>query len=134
MEAYVQYSINGAYGTIGNLMKPPYTTITAYDLNKPAITWQVGFGDDPSLAADGVTGTGVTQMRNGVVVTADGSKVLVYGHGGDDRFLDAYSPHTGARLWSRHHVTLGCLCLSRCCSCCYSSRITSMHGLELTFE
>ena len=95
VEAYVQYSINGAYGTIGNLMKPPYTTITAYDLNKPAISWQAGFGDDPSLAADGVTGTGVTQMRNGVVVTAGG---LLFGIGGDGR-VRAYDSETGQVRW-----------------------------------
>jgi quinoprotein glucose dehydrogenase len=95
VEPYVQYSINGAYGTIGNMMKPPYTTITAYDLNQPAIKWQVGFGDDPSLVADGVTGTGVTQMRNGVVVTA-GS--LLFGIGGDGR-VRAYDSETGQVRW-----------------------------------
>src|SRR5690606_22765244 len=31
-----RYVIN-AYGTIGTLMKPPYTTVTKYDLNIPAI-------------------------------------------------------------------------------------------------
>jgi len=36
--------------------------ITAYDLNKPAIKWQVGIGDDPKLAASGIMGTGITQM------------------------------------------------------------------------
>jgi quinoprotein glucose dehydrogenase len=92
---YVQYSINGAYGTIGNLMKPPYTTITAYDLNKPSIKWQVGFGDDPALAAEGVTGTGITQMRNGVVVTAGG---LLFGIGGDGR-VRAYDSDTGQVRW-----------------------------------
>jgi len=93
--AYVQYSINGAYGTIGNLMKPPYTTITAYDLNKPAIVWQVGFGDDPLLAAGGVTGTGITQMRNSVIVTAGG---LLFGIGGDG-YVRAYDSDTGRVLW-----------------------------------
>jgi len=92
---YVQYSINGAYGTIGNLMKPPYTTITAYDLNKPEIKWQVGFGDDPMLAAAGVTGTGITQMRNSVIVTAGG---LLFGIGGDGH-IRAYDSDTGRVLW-----------------------------------
>ena len=92
---YVQYSINGAYGTIGNLMKPPYTTITAYDLNRPVIRWQVGFGDDPSLAADGLTGTGIPQMRNSVIVTASG---LLFGIGGDGH-IRAYDTDTGRVLW-----------------------------------
>jgi quinoprotein glucose dehydrogenase len=92
----VQYSINGAYGTIGNLMKPPYTTITAYDLNKPIIRWQVGFGDDPSLAAAGVTGTAIPQMRNSVIVTASG---LLFGIGGDGH-IRAYDADTGRVLWT----------------------------------
>jgi quinoprotein glucose dehydrogenase len=93
---YVQYSINGAYGTIGNLMKPPYTTITAYDLNKPAIRWQVGFGDDPLLAAAGVTGTAIPQMRNSVIVTASG---LLFGIGGDGH-IRAYDADSGRVLWT----------------------------------
>lgn len=92
---YVQYSINGAYGTIGNLMKPPYTTITAYDLNRPVIRWQIGFGDDPSLAADGLTDTGIPQMRNSVIVTASG---LLFGIGGDGH-IRAYDTDTGRVLW-----------------------------------
>ena len=63
----MQYSINGQYGVIGNMMKPPYTTITSYDLNKGTIRWQTGFGDDPILAAQGIHGTGMTQMRNSVI-------------------------------------------------------------------
>jgi hypothetical protein len=47
------------YGTIGNRMKPPFTTIVKYDLNEPAIKWRIGFGDDPTLVERGVTGTGV---------------------------------------------------------------------------
>jgi quinoprotein glucose dehydrogenase len=90
------YSINGVYGTIGNLMKPPYTTITAYDLNKGTIKWQVGFGDDPKLVPYGITGTGITQMRNSVVVTAGG---LLFGIGGDGK-VRAYDSDTGQVLWS----------------------------------
>ena len=52
-----QFVIN-EYGTIGSRMKPPFTTIVKYDLNEPAIKWRIGFGDDPSLVARGVTGTG----------------------------------------------------------------------------
>ena len=48
------YVIN-TYGTIGNGMKPPFTTIVKYDLNVPAIKWRIGFGDDPALVERGVT-------------------------------------------------------------------------------
>jgi quinoprotein glucose dehydrogenase len=90
-----QYVID-SYGTIGNMMKPPYTTITAYDLNKPAIKWQVGFGDDPKLVEAGITGTGITQMRNSIVVTASG---LIFGVGGDGR-VRAYDADNGKILWT----------------------------------
>jgi quinoprotein glucose dehydrogenase len=90
-----QYVID-AYGTIGNMMKPPYTVITAYDLNKPAIKWQTGFGDDPRLAAMGITGTGITQMRNSVIITASG---LLFGIGGDGK-IRAYDSDTGKVLWT----------------------------------
>jgi quinoprotein glucose dehydrogenase len=93
---YEQFSINGQYGTIGNMMKPPYTVITAYDLNKGTIKWQTGFGDDPALAAQGIKGTGVTQMRNSIVITASG---LVFGFGGDSTVY-AYDADTGKVLWS----------------------------------
>ena len=76
-----RYVIN-AYGTIGNRMKPPFTTIVKYDLNEPAIKWRIGFGDDPALAARGITGTGVTQMRNSIIVTESG---LVFGAGRDNQ-------------------------------------------------
>jgi quinoprotein glucose dehydrogenase len=92
----VQYSINGQYGTIGNMMKPPYTVITAYDLNKGTIRWQAGFGDDPQLAALGIHGTGMTQMRNSVIVTAAG---LMFGFGGDSTIY-AFDTDTGKVLWS----------------------------------
>ncbi len=46
------------YNTVGNRIAPPFTSIVKYDLNVPAIKWRVGFGDDPELAARGITGTG----------------------------------------------------------------------------
>jgi quinoprotein glucose dehydrogenase len=95
VEPTTQYVID-SYGTIGTMMKPPYTTITAYDLNKPAIKWQVGFGDDPRLVEAGITGTGITQMRNSIVVTASG---LIFGVGGDDR-VRAYDAENGKVLWT----------------------------------
>ncbi len=90
-----QYVIN-AYGTIGTMVKPPYTQIVAYDLNRPAIKWKVGFGDDPTLAALGITDTGMTQMRNGMVVTSAG---LIFAAGGDNK-VRAYDTATGRVLWT----------------------------------
>ena len=93
---FEQFSINGQYGTIGNMMKPPYTVITAYDLNKGTNRWQTGFGDDPVLAEQGIHGTGITQMRNSIIVTASG---LIFGFGGDS-VIYAYDAATGKVLWS----------------------------------
>jgi quinoprotein glucose dehydrogenase len=90
-----RYVIN-EYGTIGSRMKPPFTTIVKYDLNVPAIKWRIGFGDDPSLVGRGVTGTGVTQMRNSIIVTESG---LVFGAGRDNQ-IRAWDSESGKQLWS----------------------------------
>ena len=71
VEQTPQYVID-AYGTIGVRMKPPFTSLTKYDLNTGTIKWQVGLGDDARLAALGITGTGVPQMRSSLIVTAGG--------------------------------------------------------------
>ena len=67
VEQRPQYVID-AYGTIGVRMKPPFTSLTKYDLNTGTIKWQVGLGDDARLAALGITGTGVPQMRSSLIV------------------------------------------------------------------
>ena len=84
------------YGTIGSRMKPPFTTIVKYDLNEPSIKWRIGFGDDPSLVARGVFGTGVPQMRNSIIVTESG---LVFGAGRDNQ-IRAWDSDSGKQLWS----------------------------------
>ncbi len=95
VEQTEQYVIN-AYGTIGLMIKPPFTKLTRYDLNAGTIKWQVGLGDDARLAAEGITGTGVPQMRVSVLPTAGG---LVFGLGGDSK-VRAYDADTGKVLWT----------------------------------
>jgi quinoprotein glucose dehydrogenase len=90
-----QYVIN-EYNTVGNRIKPPYTTIVKYDLNEPSIKWRIGFGDDPALAARGITGTGVAGLSHGIIVTESG---LVFGAGRDNR-IRAWDSDTGRQLWS----------------------------------
>jgi quinoprotein glucose dehydrogenase len=90
-----QYTIN-EYNTVGNKIKPPFTSIVKYDLNNPGIVWRVGFGDDPELAARGVTGTGAPAILNGLVITASG---LVFGAGKDNQ-IRAWDSSTGKELWS----------------------------------
>ena len=95
VEQTAQYVIN-AYGTIGTMMKPPFTKLSRYDLNTGTIKWQVGLGDDARLAAHGVTGTGVTQMRSSLIVTSAG---LIFAPGGDSK-LRAYDADDGKLLWT----------------------------------
>ncbi len=92
-----RYTMNG-YGLYSNIVRPPYTTLTSYDLNKGTIKWQVPLGDDPRLASIGVTGTGTAgDFKFGVIPTSTG---LVFVAGGDDK-LHVYDADTGKQLWER---------------------------------
>jgi quinoprotein glucose dehydrogenase len=90
-----QYVIN-EYNTVANRIKPPYTSIVKYDLNEPGIKWRIGFGDDPTLAARGITGTGAAATLNGIIVTQAG---IVFGAGRDNQ-IRAWDSDTGKQLWS----------------------------------
>ena len=91
-----RYTMNGD-GLYANIVKPPFTTLTSYDLNKGTIKWQVPLGDDPRLASMGITGTGTAgDFKFGVIPTATG---LVFVAGGDDK-LHAYDEATGKEIWS----------------------------------
>jgi glucose dehydrogenase len=79
------------YNTVAHRIAPPYTSIVKFDLNQPVIKWRVGFGDDPALAARGITGTGMPALNHGLVVTEAG---LVFGAGGDN-FIRAWDGDTG---------------------------------------
>jgi quinoprotein glucose dehydrogenase len=76
---------------------PPWSQLTAYDLNEGTILWQVPDGDVASLAAKGITGTGSHAPRGGVVATGGG--LLFLGTSSDRKFR-AYDADTGQVLWS----------------------------------
>ena len=84
------------YNTVGNRVKPPFTSIVKYDLNEPAIKWRIPFGDDPALAARGITGTGTPATNNSIIVTESG---LVFGAGLDNQ-IRAWDSDTGKQLWA----------------------------------
>jgi len=85
------------YGVMASATKPPYTTLTAYDLNAGTIKWQVPIGDDPTtLARGGPANTGGLGARNGMVVTKAG---IVFVAGGDGK-LRAYDEDNGRVLWT----------------------------------
>jgi quinoprotein glucose dehydrogenase len=101
------------YNVMGSSTKPPYTTITAYDLNTGEIKWQVPNGDDPQTVAmtaevpgqpcraaggcvaGGVRNTGGLGARYGMVVTRSGLLFQM----GKDGFARAYDVDTGEVLW-----------------------------------
>jgi len=85
------------YGVLASFTKPPYTTLTAYDLNTGEIKWQVPNGDHlPTLQAGGPGNTGGVGARNGIVVIKGG---LVF-HAGNDGKVRAYDEDTGEVLWT----------------------------------
>ena len=89
------------YGVLASWTKPPYTTITAYDLNTGEIKWQLPNGDHPpTIAAGGPSNTGGLGARNGMVVTKGG---LVFHAGGDGKFR-AYDQDSGKVLWSASFI------------------------------
>ena len=88
------------YNVMATATKPPYTTITAYDLNTGEIKWQVPNGDDPATVdhfgkGDGPRDTGGVGARNGMVVTKTG---LLF-QNGKDGWARAYDVDTGKVLW-----------------------------------
>jgi len=85
------------YGVMASATKPPYTTLTAYDLNAGTIRWQVPLGDDlATLAAGGPPNTGGLGARNGMVVTKAGIVFVA----GSDRKVRAYDEDNGHVLWT----------------------------------
>jgi quinoprotein glucose dehydrogenase len=84
------------YNIMGNIVKPPYSTLTAYDLNKGTIQWQVPVGDDLRALREGVTGTGAIGIRVGMVTTSTG---LIFMAGGDMK-IRAYDAANGQVLWT----------------------------------
>jgi quinoprotein glucose dehydrogenase len=77
-------------------ISPPWSTLTAYDLNFGRIKWQIPFGTVARLAEKGITNTGSFWPRGGVVVTAGG---IIFGGSISDSTMRAYDENTGKVLW-----------------------------------
>jgi glucose dehydrogenase len=77
---------------------PPWSQLTAYDLNTGKILWQVPDGETPGLAGADPAKTGSYAPRGGVAVTAGG---LLFVGTSSDRKLRAYDQDTGKVLWSK---------------------------------
>jgi quinoprotein glucose dehydrogenase len=79
------------------LIKPPYGRITAYDMNKGTIAWQVANGDTPANVKSHPALRGLNIPRTGsprqvgILVT----KTLLFAGDGTDPLFDAYDKQTG---------------------------------------
>ena len=74
---------------------PPWTSLTAYDLNEGTIKWKIPLGEVPELAAKGIKNTGAHFPKVGPVVTAGG---LIF-TGTRDRKVRALDVENGRVLW-----------------------------------
>jgi quinoprotein glucose dehydrogenase len=93
--------VTEGFGLFPTIVNPPYTTLTAYDLNAGTIKWQIGLGDDLRLAGQGIKGTGTAaSIKGGLIVTATG---LVFATAAD-RKVHVYDSGNGTQI---SELTLG---------------------------
>jgi quinoprotein glucose dehydrogenase len=79
-----------------SMMGPPWSQLTAYDLNTGDIIWQVPNGSVYALAKLGIDDTGAHAPRGGPVVTGGG---IVFVATASDRKFRARNTDTGEVLW-----------------------------------
>jgi quinoprotein glucose dehydrogenase len=96
-----RYTMNG-FGLVTGAnglspIGPPWSSLTAYDLNSGSIKWKIALGEVPNLAAKGVKNTGAHYPKVGPVVTAGG---LLF-TGTRDRTIRAFDVETGKALWEK---------------------------------
>ncbi|HEY9137197.1 MAG TPA: PQQ-binding-like beta-propeller repeat protein [Terriglobus sp.] len=84
------------YGQEGYVVTPPWSTITAYDLNTGKIAWQTPYGDTPQ-AGPSNTLRGNVFPKSGFVVLASGLVVFVDNQG----MLYALNEKTGKVVFSK---------------------------------
>jgi quinoprotein glucose dehydrogenase len=85
-----------SYGVQVTARKPPYTSLTAYDLNKGTIKWQIGLGDDYRVVKEaGVYGTGAAAtLKSSSIVTSTGLVIV----NAADRKIHFYDADNGKEL------------------------------------
>ncbi len=87
--------VTDGFGLYPTIVKPPYTTLNAYDLNTGTLRWQIGLGDDLRLAAQGITGTGsAATLKGGIIPTATGLLFVTAA----DRKVHVYDSATGKQI------------------------------------
>lgn len=84
------------YGNEGYVITPPWSTITAYDLNTGKIKWQTPYGDVPQAGpSDKMRGN--IYPKSGFVITAGGLVLFA----GNDSKLYALNSATGKLIFSK---------------------------------
>ncbi len=76
-------------------ISPPWSSLTAYDMNKGDIKWTIPLGEVKELVAKGIRNTGSYWPRGGAVVTAGG--LIVVGTRSDSK-LHIYDKDTGKQI------------------------------------
>jgi quinoprotein glucose dehydrogenase len=92
MTGYVKFLDSEGYPAI----TPPWGQLSAIDLNKGTIAWQIPFGEYPELAAKGLRNTG-SENYGGGIVTAGG--LYFIGATNYDKKFRAFDKTTGKLLW-----------------------------------
>ena len=77
-------------------IKPPFSFLTAYDMNTGNIIWRIPNGTVTPLEEQGVADVGAQASRGGPVATASG---LLFVGTATDRTFRARDAATGAELW-----------------------------------
>jgi quinoprotein glucose dehydrogenase len=99
------YTMGGTLPNVRGLriLKPPYGRITAYDMNKGEIAWQIPNGDTPPAVKNNPALKGITIPKTGspsqagLLVT---KTLLLAGEGsGGQAVFHAYDKATGAEIW-----------------------------------
>ncbi len=99
------YVMGGTLPTIQGLrlLKPPYGRITAYNMNRGEIAWQIPNGDTPPAVKNNPALQGVSIPKTGSPSQAGllVTKTLVFaGEGsGGQAFFHAYDKASGAEIW-----------------------------------
>ena len=100
-EGFVRYNSPINFLTVSTGLAsigPPWSTLTAYDLNSGTIRWQVPNGGVLDLEKEGHSNPGARDPRGGPVVTAGG---LIFAATASDHKIRAYDEDTGAVLWEK---------------------------------
>ena len=92
--SHPEYRLNfNNYGVMTQARKPPYVSLTAYDLNTGTIKWQIGVGDDYRVvSAGGPHGTGADEtVKTSSLITSTGLVIVAAA----DHRIHFYDADTG---------------------------------------